>query len=59
LSVWPAHIQRVEDLQCIHETAVRILAEIGLRTDHAGMRDRLAGLGCRLEGERVFFPPNW
>jgi trimethylamine--corrinoid protein Co-methyltransferase len=48
----------VEDLQLIHETAIRILAEIGVRTDHAGMRDRLVGQGCRVQGERVFFPPE-
>ncbi len=48
----------VQDLGSIHETAVRILAEIGIRTDHAGMRDRLAGHGCRVAGERVFIPPE-
>jgi trimethylamine--corrinoid protein Co-methyltransferase len=58
LSVWPVHIQRVEKVQLIHETAARVLAEIGLRTDHVGMRDRLAELGCRVQGERVFFPPE-
>lgn len=47
-----------EDLQLIHETAVRILADIGIRTDHAGMRDRLVGQGCRIEDDRVFIPPE-
>ena len=47
-----------EDLRLIHETALRILAEIGARTDHSDMRDRLAGRGCRVEGDRVFFPPE-
>jgi trimethylamine--corrinoid protein Co-methyltransferase len=46
------------NLQRIHETAVRILEEIGIRTDHAGIRDRLAGTGCRVEGDRVFIPPE-
>jgi trimethylamine--corrinoid protein Co-methyltransferase len=47
-----------EELQLIHETGVRILADIGIRTDHAGMRDRLADRGCRVEGQRIFFPPE-
>lgn len=47
-----------EDLRLIHETALRILAEIGARTDHTDMRDRLAGRGCRVKGDRVFFPPE-
>jgi trimethylamine--corrinoid protein Co-methyltransferase len=47
-----------EGLRSIHETAVRILAEIGIRSDHPEMRDRLAGKGCRVQGERVFIPPE-
>ena len=47
-----------EHLQNIHDTAVRILAEIGIKTEHADMRERLAGRGCRVEGERVFIPPE-
>lgn len=46
------------DLRRIHETALRILSELGVRTDHAGMRERLAGIGCRVVGERVFIPPD-
>ncbi len=47
-----------EDLRRIHETAVRVLAEIGIKTDHADMRERLAGRGCRVESERLFIPPD-
>jgi trimethylamine--corrinoid protein Co-methyltransferase len=47
-----------ENLQLIHETAVRILAEIGIRTDQADMHDQLADRGCRVEGEKVFIPPE-
>ena len=47
-----------ETLQAIHESALRMLAELGIRLEHAGMRDRLAGSGCRVEGERVFIPPE-
>jgi trimethylamine---corrinoid protein Co-methyltransferase len=42
----------------IHETAVRILAELGVRVGHAEMRDRLAGLGCGVAGERVHVPAD-
>ena len=45
-----------EELSLIHDTAVRILAELGIRLDHAPMRARLAGQGCRVEGERVYIP---
>ena len=41
------------ELEQIHSTAIRILAELGVRTDHAEMRDRLAGLGCRVSGTTV------
>lgn len=47
-----------ESLRSIHETAVRVLAEIGIRSDHPEMRDRLAGKGCRVQGERVFISPE-
>ena len=46
------------DLARIHETAVKILLEIGIKTDHAWIRERLAENGCRLAGERVFMPPE-
>ncbi len=45
------------DLETLHSAAVRVIAELGIRTDHAGMRERLAGAGCRVEGERVYIPP--
>ena len=47
-----------EKLRLIHETALRVLAEIGIRTDHTDMRDLLAVMGCRVESERVFIPPE-
>jgi trimethylamine--corrinoid protein Co-methyltransferase len=47
-----------ENLRLIHETATRVLAEIGIRTDHTGMRDLLADIGCRVENERVFIRPE-
>jgi len=47
-----------EKLGLLHESAVHLLATIGIKTDHAGMRDRLADRGCRVEGERIFIPPD-
>jgi trimethylamine--corrinoid protein Co-methyltransferase len=47
-----------EKLQRIHDTAVRLLATMGIRTDHAGMRDRLGDRGCRVQDDRVFIPPD-
>lgn len=46
------------NLEQIHLAALRILAEIGVETDHIAMRERLAGLGCRVAGARVTFPPD-
>lgn len=47
-----------EGLEQIHQTAVRILADLGVRIDHAEMRDLLAAKGCRVVSERVFIPPE-
>ena len=51
------------DLEQIHQAALRILDEIGVEMDHVLMRERLAGLGCRVvgarvTGDRVTFPPG-
>ena len=48
-------------LEQIHQAALRILDEIGVEMDHVEMRERLAGLGCRVAGthvtgDRVTFP---
>lgn len=45
-------------LEQIQETAVRILARNGVQIDHGGMRDRLAGRGCAIQGSRVLIPPE-
>ncbi len=44
-------------LQQLHDAALQILDEIGIRLEHAEMRARLAGRGCRVDGERVYIPP--
>ena len=45
-------------LEQIHKTSIRILAELGIRTEHAGMCERLAGLGCRVANGRVYISPE-
>ncbi len=47
-----------DSLRMIHESAVHILAKTGIRTDHAEMRWFLAEQGCRIEKDRVYFPPE-
>ena len=47
----------IANLEQIHQAALRILDEIGVDTEHVEMRERLAGLGCRIVGPRVTFPP--
>ena len=47
-----------ESLNRIHSVALRILAELGIRLDQPEMRERLAGLGCRVSGEAVCIPPE-
>ena len=42
----------------IHHTAVRILNELGIRTLHARIRARLAGLGCRITDAAIHIPPE-
>jgi trimethylamine---corrinoid protein Co-methyltransferase len=46
------------ELEKIHQTSIKILAELGIQMDHQEMRDRLAGLGCKVTGPRVYFPPE-
>lgn len=44
------------NLRRIHEAALRILSETGIRMEHAEMRERLAALGCDVVGDRVEIP---
>ncbi len=46
------------ELGRIHQTSIKILAELGIQMDHPEMRDRLAGLGCRVADTRIYFPPD-
>ena len=49
-----------EDMQALHETALRILSEIGMRIDHAEARDYLAASGCKVDQatHHVLFPSD-
>jgi len=47
-----------KSLQRIHDTAVRILAEVGIKTDHAALRDLLLGQGCCLNDGRLCIPAD-
>lgn len=49
-------ILSAESLDRIEETAYRLLAEVGISLQHARAREMLHGLGCRVQGERVFIP---
>jgi trimethylamine--corrinoid protein Co-methyltransferase len=48
------------EMRRLHETAVRILSEIGMRIDHAEARDYLDGAGCKVDAGShvVHFPPD-
>ena len=48
----------VEQVETIHRNALRVLAEIGVRVEHATLRERLAELGGRRDeqAQRVRFP---
>lgn len=44
------------DLAALHKASLWILAKMGVKVEHGGMRERLGEKGCRVEGERVYFP---
>jgi len=47
-----------KELEKIHQTALKILSELGVHVDHAGMCEKLEGNGCRISGGRVYIPPE-
>jgi trimethylamine---corrinoid protein Co-methyltransferase len=47
-----------DELAAIEETAYRLLDEVGISLQHATAAEMLRGLGCRVEGNRVFIPPD-
>ncbi|HEX9118264.1 MAG TPA: trimethylamine methyltransferase family protein, partial [Anaerolineae bacterium] len=46
----------IERITQIHQTALRILAEFGIRCDHSRMAALLAGMGCRVAGDVIYIP---
>ena len=47
-----------EDLEAIHNTALRMLDELGIQLNHTDMRERLEARGCRIDGDRAYIPPE-
>lgn len=45
-----------QDLDQIHNTSLRILAELGILVKHEDMCDRLVDFGCRAEAGRIYIP---
>ncbi|GAB4544578.1 MAG: trimethylamine methyltransferase family protein [Anaerolineae bacterium] len=47
-----------EALDQIEEVARRLLNEVGIALDHAQAQEMLHGVGCRIERDRAFIPPE-
>ena len=48
-----------EGVEGLHDTAMRVLEEVGIDFLNAEARDHLAQAGCRIEGETVFMDRAW
>ncbi len=46
------------EVEAIHQATLRILDEVGLVLTESAARELLSGSGARMEGERVFLPPD-
>lgn len=46
-----------DDVRQIHAATMKVLQEVGVVFSYAPALEVLAGAGCRIEGERVFFEP--
>ncbi len=47
-----------DEVEAIHQAALRILWEVGIVLTHPEARERLAGAGARVRGDRVRIPPD-
>jgi trimethylamine--corrinoid protein Co-methyltransferase len=47
-----------EEVKAIHETTLYILCEVGYVWTHKASLDILTGAGCKIKGNRVYFPPE-
>jgi trimethylamine---corrinoid protein Co-methyltransferase len=52
----PSFFSTQQDLLALHQAALQILARLGIRIGHEGMRARLAGAGCRMSEDRAYIP---
>lgn len=48
-----------EEVKKLHEYGVGLLESLGMRVEDPAIRDQLADNGCRIEGERVYFNPDF
>jgi trimethylamine--corrinoid protein Co-methyltransferase len=48
-----------EDVRQIHAATLKVLQEVGVDFNYAPALSVLAEAGCRIEGERVFFEPDF
>ncbi|MGD8626882.1 MAG: trimethylamine methyltransferase family protein, partial [Anaerolineae bacterium] len=46
------------EVESIHQATLRILGEVGVVLTQAGARERLAGAGATVRGDRVLLPPD-
>ncbi len=46
------------DVQAIHQATLKVLGEVGLTFGYPPALEVLAGAGCKIEGERVYFPSS-
>mgnify|MGYP002628016212 FL=1 len=55
---WPPfEIVSADQIEAIHRASLDVLSTIGMEILHAPSRELLAGEGCRVDGEKVFFDP--
>lgn len=47
-----------EELEMIHENSLRIMNEIGIVMPYDHAKELLAAKGCKVDGDRVYFPKN-
>ena len=52
------HFLSDDALDRIEDTAYRLLDEVGIALDHPEAKEMLHGLGCRVEGDRTYLPPD-
>ena len=44
------------EVEAIHENALRLLGEVGVIFDYRPAVEILKGAGCKVDGQKVFFP---